>query len=130
VAEQSVALLLVLVRHLPEAHDRVRAGNFSIDGLMGNDLHGKTVGVVGTGRIGWAFACIMLGFGCTLLGYDIQPNPKILDAGVKYVSLDQLLRQSDVISLHCPLPQTDYLINDRTLTLLKSNALILNTGRG
>lgn len=131
VAEQSVALLLGLVRHLPEAHERVRAGNFSIDGLMGFDLHGKTVGVVGTGRIGWAFARIMLGFGCTLLAYDVRPNPEILNAGVENVSLDQLLRQSDVVSLHCPLtPQTGYLINDRTLPLLKSNALLINTGRG
>lgn len=131
VAEQSVALLLGLVRHLPEAHERVRAGNFSIDGLMGFDLHGKTVGVVGTGRIGWAFARIMLGFGCTLLAYDVRPNPKILNAGVEYVSLDQLLRESDVISLHCPLtPQTHHFINDRTLALLKPNALIINTGRG
>ena len=131
VAEQSVALLLGLVRHLPEAHQRVRAGNFSIDGLMGFDLHGKTVGVVGTGRIGWAFARIMLGFGCTLLAYDVRPNPEILNAGVEYVSLDQLLRGSDVVALHCPLtPQTHYLISDRTLPLLKSNALIINTGRG
>ena len=131
VAEHSVALLLSLVRHLPEAHQRIRAGNFSIDGLMGNDLHGKTVGVVGTGRIGRAFARIMLGFGCTLLAYDVRPNPKILNAGVEYVPFDQLLRQSDVIALHCPLtPQTHHLINDRTLALLKSNALIINTGRG
>lgn len=131
VAEMSVALLMSLVRHVPEASQRVRAGNFTIDGLMGTDLHGKTVGVVGTGHIGRAFARIMQGFGCHVLAYDIRPNRQLLDTGVRYTSLDELLRQSDIISLHCPLnPLTDYLINAQTLALMKPGALLINTGRG
>ncbi|WP_080236803.1 2-hydroxyacid dehydrogenase [Spirosoma rigui] len=131
VAELSVALLLALVRHLPEASQRVRSGNFAIDGLMGTTLHGKTVGVVGTGHIGQAFARCMQGFGCTVLAYDIRPNRKLLDTGVRYVALADLLAQADVVSLHCPLnDQTGHLINDRTLTLLKAGAVLVNTGRG
>ncbi|MBO0935423.1 2-hydroxyacid dehydrogenase [Fibrella sp. HMF5335] len=131
VAEQGVALLLGLVRHLPTAHRRVQAGNFSIDGLMGFDLHGKTVGVVGTGHIGKAFTRIMQGFGCKLLAYDIRPDRKLLEDGVRYVSLSELLQQADVVSLHCPLtPLTDYLINEQSLSLMKPSAILINTGRG
>jgi D-lactate dehydrogenase len=131
VAEMSVALLMALARHLPEASQRVRAGNFSLDGLMGTSLHGKTVGVIGTGHIGRAFTQIMQGFGCHVLAYDIRPNRKLLDMGVRYVSFAELLRQSDIVSLHCPLnPLTEHLINDRALLLMKAGALLINTGRG
>lgn len=131
VAEQAVALLLGLVRHLPDAHRRVQAGNFSINGLMGFDLHGKTVGVVGTGHIGKAFVRIMQGFGCTVLAYDIRYDRKLLEDGVRYVSFSDLLQQADVLSLHCPLtPLTDYLINEKSLSAMKPTAILVNTGRG
>jgi D-lactate dehydrogenase len=131
VAELSAALLLALMRHLPEASQRVQSGNFTIDGLMGTTLHGKTVGVIGTGHIGQAFARSMQGFGCNVLAYDLRPNRKLLDTGVRYLALTELLRQADIVSLHCPLtPQTEHLINDRTLTLMKPGAILVNTGRG
>jgi D-lactate dehydrogenase len=131
VAEQAVALLLGLVRHIPEANARVRNGNFAIDGLMGTDLHAKTVGVIGTGHIGTAFAHIMQGFGCRLLAYDIQPSQQLMDSRVAYVSLQQLLSESDVVSLHCPLtPQTQHLISYQALSLMKPTAILVNSGRG
>lgn len=131
VAEQAVALLLGLIRHVPEAHQRVQRGDFSIDGLMGTDLHGKTVGVVGTGHIGKAFARIMQGFGCKLIAYDINPDRTLLDSGVHYMDLPALLRAADIVSLHCPLtPLTENLMNDQTLMLLKPSARLVNTGRG
>lgn len=126
-----MALLLGLIRHVPEAHQRVQRGDFSIDGLMGTDLHGKTVGVVGTGHIGKAFARIMQGFGCKLIAYDINPDRTLLDSGVHYIDLPALLRAADIVSLHCPLtPLTENLMNDQTLTLLKPSARLVNTGRG
>ncbi len=131
VAEQAVTLLMGVCRHLPQASQRVKNGNFSIDGLMGFDLHGKTVGVVGTGRIGQAFARIMQGFGCKILAYDLRPDRNLLDTKVQYVSLHDLLCHADVVSLHCPLtPLTKYLIDEQTLALLKPNAVLVNTGRG
>ncbi|CCH00899.1 D-isomer specific 2-hydroxyacid dehydrogenase NAD-binding protein [Fibrella aestuarina BUZ 2] len=131
VAEQAVALLLGLIRHVPDAHQRVLRGDFRIDGLTGTDLHGKTVGVMGTGHIGQAFARIMQGFGCKLLAYDIQPDRSLLDRGVHYMALPELLRVADVVSLHCPLtPLTENLINDQTLSLMKPSAWLVNTGRG
>ncbi len=131
VAEQAVTLLMGLLRHLPEASNRVKNGNFSIDGLMGSDLHNKTVGVVGTGHIGKAFARIMQGFGCKVLAYDISPDRKLLESGVQYMSLRELLHTADVVSLHCPLtPLTDYLIDEQTLSIMKPDALLINTGRG
>ncbi|QDK77499.1 2-hydroxyacid dehydrogenase [Spirosoma sp. KCTC 42546] len=131
VAEHTVALLMGLIRHLPEANQRVQSGNFAIDGLIGMDLHGKTVGIVGTGHIGRAFTRIMQGFGCKLLAYDINPDRRLLETGVTYVSLGELLHQSDVIALHCPLtPLTEDLINDHTLSLIKPTAILVNTGRG
>lgn len=131
VAELAVTLLLGLIRHLPEASQRVRAGNFAIDGLMGTTLNGKTVGVVGTGHIGQAFARCMQGFGCTMLAYDPRPSRALLDTGVRYVALTDLLQQADVVSLHCPLTnQAEHLINGHTLTMLKAGAILVNTGRG
>lgn len=131
VAEQAVALLLGLVRHLPEANRRVQAGNFTIDGLVGTDLHNKTVGVVGTGHIGQAFTRIMQGFGCKLLAHDTRSNRALQATGVQYVPLPELLSRSDVVSLHCPLtPPTEHLINAQTLSLVKPGAVLVNTGRG
>ncbi|RYD36639.1 MAG: 2-hydroxyacid dehydrogenase, partial [Verrucomicrobiaceae bacterium] len=116
VAEHAVALLLSVNRHVHKAYNRVREGNFSIDGLMGADLHGKTVGVIGTGIIGSIFARIMSGFGCEVLAHDVVENPECLKHGVSYVGLEELFSRSHIISLHCPLmPQTHHLIAENTL---------------
>lgn len=131
VAEHTVALLLTLNRKVHRAYARVREGNFALDGLLGVDLHGRTVGLIGTGKIGLAFARIMKGFGCRVLGVDPRPSPDCAVLGVELVDLDRVLRESDVLSLHCPLtPQTRYLIDARALSLLKPGALLLNTSRG
>ena len=103
VAEHAVALVLALNRRLHRAYNRTREGDFSLHGLTGFDLVGKTVGVVGTGQIGATFARIMAGFGCQLLAYDPFPNPELLALGARYLSLPELLAQSRIISLHCPL---------------------------
>ena len=131
VAEHTVALLLSLNRHLHRAYARVREGNFALEGLLGFDLHGRTIGVVGTGKIGECFARIMAGFGCQLLGHDPQPNAVCLALGMRYVELPEMLATSDVISLHCPLtPQTRHLINADALARMKPGAMLLNTSRG
>jgi D-lactate dehydrogenase len=131
VAEHAVGLILALNRKIHRAYNRVRESNFSLDGLLGFDLHGCTVGVVGTGRIGVCFAQIMKGFGCTLLGYDIHQNPTCLEMGMKYVELPELLAASDIISLHCPLtPESYHLINTESLAHLKPGAMLINTSRG
>ena len=131
VAEHAVALILALNRRLHRAYNRTREGDFSLHGLTGFDLHGKTVGVIGTGQIGLAFARIMAGFGCQLLAYDPYPNPQVEALGARYLALDQVLRQSNIISLHCPLtPQTRHLINMQSLGELLPGAMLINTGRG
>jgi len=131
VAEHTVALLLTLNRRVHRAHARVREGNFALDGLLGMDLYGKTVGVVGTGKIGAIFARIMAGFGCTLLGADLHENPECQALGLKYVPLEVLWRECDVISLHCPLtPHTRHLVNAAALSTFKPGAILLNTSRG
>jgi len=131
VAEHTAALLLSLVRRIPRAWYRTRDGNFTLDGLLGFDLHGRTVAVVGTGRIGIAFARIMRGFGCELLGHDSSENPEFEALGGRYGGLDELLAQADVVSLHCPLtPQTQYLIDARRLATCKPGLILLNTSRG
>ena len=132
VAEHTVALLLTLNRKIHRAHARVREGNFALDGLLGFDLHGRTVGIVGTGKIGECFARIMgAGFGCRLLGVDPRPNPACEELGMRYVSLTELLVDSDVISLHCPLtPQTRHLLDATALAQMKRGAMLLNTSRG
>ncbi|WP_433885099.1 2-hydroxyacid dehydrogenase [Pseudomonas vranovensis] len=131
VAEHAVALILALNRRLHRAYNRTREGDFTLHGLTGFDLHGKTVGVVGTGQIGAAFARIMAGFGCQLLAYDPYPNPELLALGARYLSLPQLLRQAQVISLHCPLTDdTRHLINAQSLADLQPGAMLINTGRG
>ncbi len=131
VAEHTVALILALNRKIYRAYNRVRDDNFSLEGLMGFDLHGSTVGIVGTGKIGQCFAQIMQGFGCRLLAYDVQPNAQCESLGVEYMALSALLSQSDIVSLHCPLtPQTHHLLNAESLSLLKEGAMLINTSRG
>lgn len=131
VAEHAVALILALNRRLHRAYNRTREGDFSLHGLTGFDVVGKTVGVVGTGQIGAAFAKIMNGFGCKLLAYDPYPNPLVEALGARYVSLQQLLAESQIISLHCPLnEQSKHLINGESLAHLQHGAMLINTGRG
>jgi D-lactate dehydrogenase len=131
VAEHTAALMLALNRHIPRAFNRVREGDFSIHGLLGFDLHGKTVGVVGTGKIGEAFCNIARGFGCQVIAHDLQPNPACEAIGVQYVKLSDLLQKSDIISLHCPLtPQTRHLIDDGVIAKVKPGVMLLNTSRG
>jgi len=131
VAEHAVALLLTLNRKIHRAWNRVREGNFALDGLVGFDLYGKTVGVIGTGKIGRVFAHIMLGFGCRVLACDPVCDPDLQQQGVRYVVLDELLQNSDIISLHCPLsPQTHHLLNAERLAQLKPSVYLINTGRG
>jgi len=132
VAEHAVALILTLNRKTHRAYARVREGNFSLDGLVGFDLHGKIVGVIGTGRIGAALLRIMRGFGCRLLAHDVLPDPGLVDElGVQYVALPEVFRQSDIISLHVPLtPGTHHLINAAALAQMKPGVLLINTGRG
>ncbi|MEM9116339.1 MAG: 2-hydroxyacid dehydrogenase [Cyanobacteria bacterium P01_F01_bin.56] len=131
VAEHAVGLILTLNRKLYRAYNRVRDDNFELNGLLGFDIHGKTVGVVGTGKIGMCFAKIMHGFGAQLLAYDVNENPECLDLGVQYLPLHELLAQSDIISLHCPLlPATHHMINAATLAQTKPGAMLVNTSRG
>ena len=130
VAEHAVGLMLALNRQVHRAHARVREGNLALDGLLGFDLHGKTVGVVGTGRIGAIVTRILLGFGSRVLLHDPHPNPALADSAT-YVTLDQLLAESDVVTLHCPLtPETHHLIDDVTLAKCKSGVMLINTSRG
>ena len=131
VAEHAVALILTLNRKTHKAYNRVRDGNFSLDKLMGFDLFGKTVGVVGTGKIGKVFCHIMRGFGCTVLAYDIVENKALNTEGVTYVTLPELLKKSDIVSLHCPLnTATHHLINAAALHTMKRGSMLINTGRG
>lgn len=131
VAEHAVGLILTLNRKFHRAHNRVREGNFALEGLLGFDLHGKTVGVVGTGRIGLCFIKIMLGFGCRVLVFDPKPNDELQALAVESVEMEQLLRESDIVSLHCPLTDaTHHLMNDKTLSQMKRGAMLVNTSRG
>ena len=131
VAEHAVALLLALNRHLPRAYNRVRDGDFSLNGLTGYDLHGKTVGVVGTGTIGAVFARIMLGFGCRILAFDPQPDEALSNTTVGYVELDELLSRANVISLHCPLNEhTHHLMDEAAFAKTRPGATLINTSRG
>jgi D-lactate dehydrogenase len=131
VAEHAVALMLTLNRKTHRAFNRVREQNFSLDGLMGFDMHGKTVGVVGTGKIGEIVCRILQGFGCRLLASDPVLNPACAAMGVKNVPLSQLLKDSDIITLHAPLtPATKHLINAEALASIKPHAMLINTSRG
>jgi D-lactate dehydrogenase len=131
VAEHTVGLILCLNRKIHRAFARVREGNFSLDGLLGFDLHGRTVGIVGTGQIGAVVARIMAGFTCRLLGYDLHANAACEALGMEYVSLEALLAGADIITLHCPLtPETDHLINAERIGLMKPGVMLINTSRG
>lgn len=131
VAEHAVGLLLCLNRGIHRAHNRIREGDFSLRNLMGFDLHGKTVGIIGTGKIGQSFCNIMLGFGCNVIAYDVVHNQQCVNSGVKYTTLDNLLSQADVISLHCPLtPETYHLLDQTALAKMRDGVTIINTSRG
>ena len=131
VAEHAAALILTLNRKTHKAYNRVREGNFSIERLIGFELSGKTVGVIGTGKIGAAFASIMNGFGCKVIAYDKFPNEKLKNGLVNYLSIEDLFANSDIISLHCPLtPQSHHLINEKSLEFMKNGVMIINTSRG
>ena len=131
VAEFAVGLLLALNRHLHRAYERTRSGNFELDGLMGFDLHGRTVGVVGTGRIGRAFGRIMAGFGCRVIGHDTFPHPEFEASGGRYAGLEAVMAEADVLSLHCPLtPGTRHLVNAGSLARVRRGLLLVNTSRG
>lgn len=132
IAEHAVALLLALVRKIPHAHQRVHQQNFSLEGLVGFNLAGKTIGVIGTGRIGGVFATIMNGFGCRILAYDKDPREYIRLAHIAdYVTLETLYRESHVVSLHVPLTkETTHMIDARAFSQMRKDAILLNTGRG
>lgn len=131
VAEHTVALILALNRKIYRAYTRVREGNFSLNGLLGFDLNGKTVGIIGTGRIGAIAAQILKAFGCRIIAYDQVPNSECQAIGVEYISLLELLASADIISLHCPLlPETHNLIDAETISQMKSGVMLINTSRG
>lgn len=131
VAEFAVGLILTLNRKIHRAYTRVREHDFSLNGLMGFDLNQRTVGIIGTGKIGTVFAQIMKGFGCKLLAVDPYPNEECKKLGVQYVSENELYQQSDIISLHCPLTKNTYhLINEQALAQMRPGVMIINTGRG
>jgi len=130
VAEHAIALLMTLNRRTHKAFNRVREGNFALEGLLGATIHGKTAGVIGLGRIGLATAKILKGFGCRVLGYDPMTAPEFRTIGEE-ATLEELLSQSDLVTLHCPLlPQTHHIINTQTLAQMKPGALLINTSRG
>ncbi|MEN9213609.1 MAG: 2-hydroxyacid dehydrogenase [Gloeomargarita sp. DG02_4_bins_56] len=132
VAEHAVGLILTLSRKYHRAFNRVREGNFSLDGLLGFDLQARTVGIIGTGKIGMVFAEILQGFGCRLLAYDAYPNPHFPQLKrAEYVTLDELYAQAEIISIHCPLlPETYHLINRDALAKMKKGVIIINVSRG
>lgn len=131
VAEHAVALILTLNRKIHRAHNRVREGNFALDGLVGFDLNKKTVGVIGTGKIGSVFCRIMIGFGCKVIATDSSPNASLKDLGVQYVAFEELLERSDLISLHVPLtPSTRHMIDESALAKTKKGLMLINTSRG
>lgn len=131
VAEHAVAMLLTLNRKTHKAYNRVREQNFSLNGLLGFNLHGRTVGVIGTGKIGKAFIKIMLGFGCKVIAYDIYEDKTLKAERIQYLPFEEVLAQSDIISLHCPLsPENHYLINESTIAKMKKGVTLINTSRG
>lgn len=131
VAEHAVALILTLNRKTHKAYNRVRESNFSLENLTGFNLYGKTVGVVGTGKIGAAFCQIMLGFGCKVIAYDITKSEKLIAKGVEYKALNEVIESADIISLHCPLNvNTKHLFNREAFSKIKKGAMLINTSRG
>ncbi|NDJ16549.1 2-hydroxyacid dehydrogenase [Myxacorys almedinensis] len=131
VAEHTVGLMLTLNRKIHRAYNRVREGNFSLDGLLGFDVHDRTIGIVGTGKIGQIVATILHGFGCQILAYDVAPNPACEAVGAKYVDLVKLFADADIVTLHCPLtPETHYLVNQDSIAQMKRGVMLINTSRG
>lgn len=132
VAEYTLGLLMTLNRKIHRAFNRVREGNFSIQGLMGFDLKGKTIGIIGTGKIGRAFAKVLQGFGMKILAYDLYPNAEAAnELAIEYVTPERIFQESDIISLHCPLtPENTHIINDETIQKMKKGVILLNTSRG
>jgi D-lactate dehydrogenase len=131
VAEHAVALIMTLNRKTHKAYNRVREGNFSLERLTGFDLHGKTIGVIGTGKIGQVFCDIMLGFGCKVLAFDLVAHQPTAAKGVEYLPLIDLLNQADIVSLHCPLNElTRHVVNASTIAWMKQGVMLINTGRG
>lgn len=131
VAEHALALILTLNRKTHKAYNRVKECNFSLNNLVGFNVYKKTVGVIGTGKIGQAFCRIMKGLGCEVIAFDPYPSQDLKEFGVSYVDLDHLLQKSDIISLHCPLTeQTKHIINENSLKQLKPNCMLINTSRG
>lgn len=131
VAEHTIALLLALNRKVHRAYNRIREGNFTLDGLLGFDLHGLSAGIIGTGKIGENVIRIMKGFGCHILAYDPLPNSECEQLGAKYVSLESLLTESDIVTLHCPLtPESYHLIDERAVSKMKDGVTLINTSRG
>ena len=131
VAEHALALILTLNRKTHKAYNRVRESNFSLERLIGFDIHNKTVGVIGTGKIGAAFAKIMQGFGCRVVAFDKFPNEALIHRGVHYLELDELFAESDIISLHCPLTdETHHIINKSAFAKMKKGVMLINTSRG
>jgi D-lactate dehydrogenase len=132
VAEHAAALILSLNRKIHRAYNRVRDGNFTLDGLLGFDLFGKTAGIVGTGKVGKCLVSILKGFGMEVIAYDAFPDTAYAaKEGIRYVDLVTVWREADIISLHCPLtPQTQHLINETTIAAMKDGVMLINTGRG
>lgn len=131
VAEHTIALMLALNRKLHRAYNRVREGNFALDGLLGFDMNGKTVGIIGTGKIGTVVAEILSGFHFSILAFDPIPNEPCRSLGVNYVRLEELLAQSDIITLHCPLtPENKHMINAAAIATMKTDVMLINTSRG
>jgi len=131
VAEHTAALILTLNRKTHKAYNRVRENDFSLDGLTGFNIHGKTVGIIGTGKIGTAFCRIMKGFGCSVTAYDPYENDEVKEMGGKYMELNELLEKSNIISLHCPLmPETKHMIDKKAIDKMNDSPMLINTSRG
>lgn len=131
VAEHALAMIMTLNRKTHKAYNRVREQNFSLNGLLGFNLFGKNIGVVGTGNIGASFCRLLKGFGCKVYAYDPFPSNELTNLGVIYTDFEDILKKSDIISLHCPLNEkTKYIINDQTLSLMKDGTMLINTSRG
>lgn len=131
VAEFAVALALTAIRKTHKAYNRSRESNFALRGLMGFDVHGKTVGVIGTGKIGRIFAIILKSFGTRVIGYDVYHSEEAKKIGVEYVTLNELFKESDLISIHCPLlPSTRHMIDESAVSKMKKGVVLINTSRG
>ncbi len=131
VAEHTLGLILAAARRLHKSYNRVREGNFSLDGLLGMDIAGKVAGVIGTGKIGRLVAKRLLAFECQVVAFDLMEEPELVAAGVEYLTREEIFRRSDIITLHCPLvPATRHLINEESLALMKRGVMLVNTSRG